>query len=745
MSRERSMSAAVILGMLAALALSAAAVSADDAAARDSSQLINVVIADQPVASIMQILSEASGINIIVGRDVEGSIPSVNLRNVTVEQAIRYVALSAGLHVTREDGGFIISSKPLPSQPAPVQPAEEPAPAAQYAAAPMVPSAALGGPRPAGILSLAPSVPSAAVRVASTLVPGSTEGASPAVGPAPSIAAPIAPVVPAVAPRPTAAAMAPSVPGVATRTAPIVPVAAPAGVTAPVIPAAALARPAGATGVPAATSGPKAPAAVVPSPMAPTGTATSAAPSLPTAPVSVPVSDATEPERLAAATEPRTGSVAGVPAGSAAYAQSAVGGSSAGGRLVAETTLGTTTINSNGTVVTTIPVRYANPADLALMFGGTVAESGAMRPVSYDMGRRGRTSRDARPTTEVFSAMERSGSDSYWAQNLGGGLGRGGGGGGTFGGGNQGNLGGGRTGQQGGNRGGGQFGGGRGGAGGAGAGMRPDGVDSIIAFMPQNSLLVSGDPAGVDKLREILMVLDQPTKQVEISTKFIEVDVTNASSFGIDWMVSNGSTEFFQLGFAPGQAVNNVLRWAKGKFEATLGVSLSRNIGTVVNEPRVTTQNNVEAYISFYTTIPFFSATITYNQFGQRSVDFEEDEVEVEQSLYVTPRINADDTVDMYLEPVMEDQTGTVLGPNGEQLPIVTSQELGTQVRVADGETVVLGGMIRKQRKTNTLATPLLSEIPIIGKLFQSRQEDSANSEMLVFVTPRIVRDMPAP
>jgi len=115
----------------------------------------------------------------------------------------------------------------------------------------------------------------------------------------------------------------------------------------------------------------------------------------------------------------------------------------------------------------------------------------------------------------------------------------------------------------------------------------------------------------------------------------------------------------------------------------------------------------------------------------------------VEQTLEVTPRINADDTVTMYLTPIMEDQTGVVVGPNGEQVPIVASQEV--EITVADGETIVLGGMIRKQRRYNTRSTPLLSEIPIIGKLFKSVRDNTQNSELLIFVTPRIMRDIPAP
>jgi len=415
-------------------------------------------------------------------------------------------------------------------------------------------------------------------------------------------------------------------------------------------------------------------------------------------------------------------------------------------RLIPESGPSGAAVKMGMRTVEMIPCKYANPADLALLLGGNVAEGAGMPFAQHQVGGRQRAGKGARTSTEVFGSGDSGGGDTYWAQNLGGGLGRGTGGGNT--GGNQGgNRGGGNT--RGGNQGGGagnNRGGGQGGRGGAGSqGMRPDGVDSIVAFMPQNALLVSGDPAAIDQLREILSILDQPTKQVEISTKFIEVDVTDENSFGIDWYTSNGSLEFFQMGFMPAGAINNVLRWAKGKFEASLGVTLSQNKGEVVNEPHITTQNNVAAYISFMTEIPYFTYEVTYNSFGQREVTPTDDSFEIEQTLDVTPTINADDTITMYLNPIMQDQTGSVVGNDGTSVPIIATQELGTQVTVADGETVVLGGMIRKQKGTNLRSTPLLSEIPIIGKLFQSKQISNVNQELLVFVTPRIVRDIPAP
>jgi len=268
-------------------------------------------------------------------------------------------------------------------------------------------------------------------------------------------------------------------------------------------------------------------------------------------------------------------------------------------------------------------------------------------------------------------------------------------------------------------------------------------MEPPIAFLPQNALLVQGTQEDIDRFREILDLLDKPAKQVEISTKFINVQTTDAQALGIDWSISNGSLEFFNQGFAPAEAVNNVVRFAHGRFSAQLNALISSGRATVINEPHVITANNQYAEIEFTTTIPYFSATVSYNQFGTREVDFTSDEVDVTNSLFVVPRINVDDSVTVYLEPLLEDNIGEVEGPNGERIPIVTSQFVSTQVRVGDGETIVMGGLIRKNESSTLRETPLLARIPIIGPLFQAKRLTKDNSELLIFVTPRIIRDVP--
>jgi type II secretory pathway component GspD/PulD (secretin) len=279
---------------------------------------------------------------------------------------------------------------------------------------------------------------------------------------------------------------------------------------------------------------------------------------------------------------------------------------------------------------------------------------------------------------------------------------------------------------------------------GAGAIALPGEMEPPVAIMSHNALLVRGTREELDEFREMLAMLDIPQKQVEIATKWVDVQTTAARALGIDWAVTNGAWEIFNLGFAPGEAANNGIRYGRGRWWAELAVLENTSQATVINEPRVVCMNGMPGTIAFATEIPYFAATISFNQFGQRTVDYTSEFVSVSNELSVVPQINPDDSVKMLLAPQLEDQIGTVEGPNGERIPIVTTQFVETMVRVADGETVVLGGVIRSDESTNVRRTPLLSDIPIIGRLFESRRVEKTSTELLIFVTPKIIRDASA-
>jgi len=376
------------------------------------------------------------------------------------------------------------------------------------------------------------------------------------------------------------------------------------------------------------------------------------------------------------------------------------------------------------TIVTKkITLKFKDAEELAYAFGGTafgLSTPGASFPASRLSDRGHLSGATPKPYTgpDVFGGG--SSFSSRWGQQPG--------------------LGSGRS-----TRGGGGATSGRGATSGGGVeAFLPGEMEPPVAYMPENALIVQGTQAEIDKFTELVEMLDVRTKQVEIRTKFVDVLTTEANAFGIDWTVANGALEFWNLGFAPGEAINNVVRYARGRFQATLAAMQNEGRATVINAPHVICPNNQFASISFYTEIPYYTSTTEYNQFGQRiATEIEWEEATIENTLEVVPRINADDTITIELYPVLEDQIGEVIGPNGESMPIIVSQEVQTTVTVADGDTIVLGGLIRKDESYTHQNTPLLSKLPIIGKLFRSKRARSSNSELLIFVTPRIIRDVP--
>lgn len=378
-------------------------------------------------------------------------------------------------------------------------------------------------------------------------------------------------------------------------------------------------------------------------------------------------------------------------------------------------------------VTAMIPLKFTDAEELAYAFGGGVIGS-RMPNAQYKYQRPSHVSRSVARSGGGISGPDVFGgsSRSQWGQDDG--------------------LGGGRTSRGGSSNTGGSTTGSstRGSSGGGSTLLLPGEMEPPTAFLDQNALIVKGTQDEIDQFTEIINMLDVKTREVEISTKFVNVQTTGTDALGIDWTVSNGALEFWNLGFAPATATNNVIRYSRGRFQATLAALMTNGRATVVNEPRVTCPNNQFAEVNFYTTIPYFVATSEYNQFGQRvATEVDIEEAYVENSLYVMPRINADDSVTLYLEPTLEDQIGEVVGPGGEAVPIITTQYVSTTVTVPDGDTVVMGGLIRKDESTNYNHTPLLSKLPIIGPLFRSKTFRQSNSELLIFVTPQIIREIP--
>ena len=395
-----------------------------------------------------------------------------------------------------------------------------------------------------------------------------------------------------------------------------------------------------------------------------------------------------------------------------------------------------------------IEVKYADLATVVATVGGTVVSTGPrglgpLQEAQMAAIRRDglRDSKFAGANINRMAALGGAGGGAYGqfggfggGGNFGGGGFGGGGGGGFGGGGFGGGLGGGGFG--GGGYGGGGYGGG--GYGGGGNLVLPDDVDSIQAVLELNSVIVHGAQEGIDQVRELIEILDQPIKQVSVELIVADVSMSDTKSKAIRMSFTDGTIE---VGANPAATTGGSLSigYVNGDFRAALSANKLETVADVLQMPRVITQNMTPAFIGEYRTVPVVIPTLTRDAFGNVIQGLEQvDELEIGVMFNITPRINADNSVTMYVVPEIS-VPGETLVVNGTSIPTESEQYIETVVQVPDGKTVVLGGVIDRSRSVSRGRVPLLSEIPLIGSLFRSRSTDLRERELLFFITVKVM------
>ena len=288
-----------------------------------------------------------------------------------------------------------------------------------------------------------------------------------------------------------------------------------------------------------------------------------------------------------------------------------------------------------------------------------------------------------------------------------------------------------------------------------------------------NTLFIHDTPSKLDEVRKLIAQIDIPVKQVLIESRIVEATDSFSKNLGVrlgvndargtGFPVSNGGSTRLTTGgqidvpgFQTGQVATpvptfdqtlnvNLASGALGGFRAgalsfvlfnsALGRFLNLELsalqadgrGKIISNPRVVTSDQMEATIEQGTEIPF----ATVSQAGT-NVQFKKATL----SLRVKPQITPDDNVIMDLR-VNKDSRGadTVAGP------AIDTRQITTQVLVENGGTVVIGGIYTEDERTTVTKIPLFGDLPIIGPLFKNTQKRDDKTELLIFVTPRILKD----
>lgn len=249
-----------------------------------------------------------------------------------------------------------------------------------------------------------------------------------------------------------------------------------------------------------------------------------------------------------------------------------------------------------------------------------------------------------------------------------------------------------------------------------------------VALMQQNAILLRGTAEALDQTEELIRMLDKPVKMVNIELKLVDTPEEQVDEWGVDFRALNGQVATGSVGNAP--AAGAALRYGTANLQSLLGVDRRRSRGNNVTGANVTTFDGTPATVSFGETIPFFVSEVSFDQFGNRHVDTTPYSIFSGIELFVYPRITGNDTVTMRLIPTITEAAGAVTAPDGSSIPITKTLLTDTQVRVRDGESLVIGGFNRLNG----------SQIASMSTLLGEKTIQQSSNPMLI-VTPHIIRE----
>jgi type IV pilus assembly protein PilQ len=283
---------------------------------------------------------------------------------------------------------------------------------------------------------------------------------------------------------------------------------------------------------------------------------------------------------------------------------------------------------------------------------------------------------------------------------------------------------------------------------------------SITIDERTNSLLIRDTAENLGQISEVIEQLDKPVRQVLIESRIVIANNDFNKELGVRFGTS--TQDGTKLGqFATSGNLNGTTQIINGEtleqadrlnvdlpvanpagsiglalaklplgmiLELELSAMQAEGKGEVISSPRVITSNQKQATIEQGTEIPYQEATSS----GATNVSFKEAVLKLD----VTPQITPDDRIVMDLE-VSKDEVGEVfLG-----VPSIDTRSVKTQVLVENGETVVLGGIYEQSTNDNVERVPFFGDLPYVGFLFKNTSNEDRKRELLVFVTPKIVKE----
>ncbi|MCH4248126.1 MAG: type II secretion system secretin GspD [Acinetobacter populi] len=292
---------------------------------------------------------------------------------------------------------------------------------------------------------------------------------------------------------------------------------------------------------------------------------------------------------------------------------------------------------------------------------------------------------------------------------------------------------------------------------------------SIIADATQNALVVKADPQLMREIESAIQQLDIRRQQVLIEAAILEVSGTNADQLGVQWALGDlssgvGLINFSNAGASLASLAAGYLGGSTTQATALTGMSNGATVGigdykrnsdgtqsffgilvqalessnktNLLSAPSVVTMDNEEAYIVVGENVPFVTGSVsTTNGTANPYTTIERKDVGI--TLKVVPQIGEGGTIRLQVE-----QEVSAVTDDSSASDIITSKRaIKTAILAEDGQTIVLGGLIKDDRSQGRQSVPGLGRIPVVGRLFRSDNTSTEKRNLLVFIHPTIIRD----
>lgn len=267
------------------------------------------------------------------------------------------------------------------------------------------------------------------------------------------------------------------------------------------------------------------------------------------------------------------------------------------------------------------------------------------------------------------------------------------------------------------------------------------------------TLILQEIPQNIEKIKQIIKELDKPKHEILIGVKIVEVNKNYLKNLGINWnyqetgySTTGGMGVNSSLGnispVQPGVATGLSVAYSKltgTQFTAELQALEQENKAKDLSSPKILVMEDHQAVILVGEEYPVFQTNIIPGTTPPTLIESFYEYEPVGVDLLVIPRVVDSNTVNLIVHPQVSSLGANVVGATGLTMPIINTREIDADINIRNGSTIILGGLISKQKNTAINKIPLLGDIPLLGKLFQSKQITNVNMELLIFITPKIL------